>query len=170
MKTIFVHVAVCSLLFLGLSSGQIVAQNSAVASASVEIGKPLSINIMSELSFGNIVSSSSGGTVTFDSDGNIVLTGGLGKINSGTNPIQATFQISGRPETGINIEFPQEVILQHSDGFEMVIDNFYSDSGVNPTLDAQGKLDFMLYSTLNVNPAQESGSYEASFPVIITYN
>ncbi|TVR77804.1 MAG: DUF4402 domain-containing protein [Saprospirales bacterium] len=170
MKNHVVHISLFSAFILSFVLGQINAQNSVVVTATAEIVKPLSIEKLSDLSFGFILVDSDGGTATFDPDGNIVLTGGLVFINGGINPIQASFQISGRPETGINIELPQEVTLLHSDGYEMVLDNFYSDSGSNPVLDAQGKLDFILYSTLNVSSSQESGSYSASFPVIITYD
>ncbi len=146
------------------------AQNIVPVSVSVEIVEPLTTEKTSDLSFGTIVIDSDGGTVSFDADGNIQLTGGLSFLNSGSQPVQASFNISGRPGTGINIELPSEVILIHPDGHEMILDGITPNTDADPTLDAQGQIDFLLNGTLHVLQNQESGDYSGTFMVTVNYN
>jgi len=146
------------------------AQNTVPINVSVEIVEPLTVEKISDLSFGTIVIDSDGGTVSFDTDGNIQLTGGLTFLNSGSQPVQASFNISGRPGTGINIELPSEVILIHPDGHEMILDNLTTSADADPALDPQGQIDFLLNGTLNVLQNQESGDYSGTFMVTVSYN
>ncbi|TVR85999.1 MAG: DUF4402 domain-containing protein [Saprospirales bacterium] len=158
-------------LLLGLLGPiSVSAQNTVSVNVSVEIVEPLTIEKTSDLSFGNILIDSDGGTVSFDADGNIQMTGGLTFLNSGSQPVQASFNISGRPGTGINIELPQEVILIHPDGHEIILDGITPNTDADPTLDADGKIDFLLNGTLHVLQNQESGDYSGTFIVTVNYN
>lgn len=152
------------------------AQSSptATADASLNIIIPISIENNTDLNFGNIMASSTAGTVRLNPNGNRSRTAGATFISSSPGTVSAAqFTVSGQPNCTYSITLPANnaVLLTRPGGVNMQVRPFrHSLGSATPKLDASGQQIFTVGSTLRVNANQAPGLYTGEFQVTVAYN
>lgn len=141
----------------------------ATGEATANIVEPLEIVKNIDLTFGNIASGPTFGSVTIATDGSRSGNGGVTLISAGNSNSAANFIITGHPNATFTIDLPLFTEIEYNGEF-MTIDNYVSDLGQISMLDGNGLAELNIGATLNVNPNQSSGLYTGSFDVIVAYN
>ena len=160
-------------LFLIAFSANLMANNpqsTASADATATIITPIAISAENDgLAFGNIIASTTEGTVTVDFADARTQTGGAtfptvpGTIRS------AEFKVTGLAEAAFSITLPSDgdVVLTGA-GDDMELSGFAHNS--DEELDGDGENIFKVGATLTVNASQAAGTYSGEFDVIVSYN
>jgi len=160
-------------LFLVLLAGFAVSTPilaaTAVATVSVTVVRTISLSNQSELSFGNISTSSAAGAVQLDQHGIRKASGGV-ILETGGNQSPAHFIATGEPNKSFYISLPTSSVMTDDRGNEMSVDNFSATSGQVATFNATGNQELSVGATLHVNPNQALGDYTGSMTVSIHYN
>lgn len=121
-----------------------------------------------DLSFGQIVTGVSSGTVVITPSGSRSATGGA-MLGNGAAASVASFTVSGEPLATFAVTLPSSITI--SNGSQtMTIDAFTSTPSGTGTLDASGSETLTLGATLQLGASQASGAYAGSFSVRVDYN
>ncbi|MFO7592972.1 MAG: DUF4402 domain-containing protein [Pseudomonadota bacterium] len=142
---------------------------TAVATVEVNIINIISIATRNGLSFGDISSGDSAGTVTLSPSGNRTTTGGA-TVNTATGAAPATFDLEGTPNAGYAVTLPDSVVLNDGVGNTMTVDGFTSSPAAGGVLDPSGGHILYVGATLNVGNNQSFGSYSGKMAVTVDYN
>lgn len=146
------------------------AQSSAdgTASAGANILTALSISIVTDLHFGDMVSQTAGFTVTLPTTGTRSSSNEAALINGNTNVSVAEFKVDGHGSQKFKIELPTTVTIKNDDDEEMTVTGWNHDAGSAPAL-SSGTKNFKVGATLNVGAEQAVGEYTGTFDVTVTY-
>jgi len=164
-----------------LSVGSLIGVVDATANASVTILSPLSITPTGlGMNFGNVVSSSTLGTVVLTSSGDRTVTGGAGTMGQAGSVSAATFDVTGQKDATYSIALPLLATLNQESGtlgVAMTVTAFTSSLTAsalplvwNGVMGTAGTGTFNVGGTLNVGMNQAAGLYTGTFPVLLAYN
>jgi hypothetical protein len=147
---------------------------------SVRIFKPLTLSLVNGgLSFGDVFSDATGGTVTLDpqSDTRTAAGPALGSLS---NAAAAKFQVTGRRGATYAIALPVDgTVTLTGNGAPMTVNGFKASvAGAAPANPATGHLPstdnatetFKVGAVLSVNANQVDGDYTGTFAVTVAYN
>jgi hypothetical protein len=145
---------------------------SATANATATIVQAITIAKTSDLNFGAIAPSATGGNVTVSTaDTRTACTGG--QFCSGT-VTSAAFAVAGAPSYTYAITLPAAAVtLTRVSGTETMTvasASFGHSAGATPALSAVGAATFKVGATLAVGANQVAGVYNGSFAVNVDYN
>jgi hypothetical protein len=146
------------------------AQAAAVnATASITAVPAISVVLVQNLNFANIVAGATAGTVSVPVTGTNVRTstGGVVLGNAGSVMV-AKFMTHGAALTSFSITVPTTASLT-GPGAAMTLDGFTVASPTGST-NVDGDFTFNVGATLNVNALQATGAYTTTFPVTVAYN
>jgi hypothetical protein len=172
---------VCAPAMAQLSVGSLIGVVEATANASVTILSPLSITPTGlGMNFGNVVSSSTLGTVVLTSSGDRTVTGGAGTMGQAGSVSAATFDVTGQKDATYSIALPLLATLNQESGtlgVAMTVTAFTSSLTAsalplvwNGVMGTAGTGTFNVGGTLNVGMNQAAGLYTGTFPVLLAYN
>ncbi len=171
-KLVFLFV---SLFVVVVATENVSAQNEATATAqtSATIITPISLVKNVDLTFGNIVRSSTAGKVEITPSGDRSFSGGASAFGtSDGNPAAAQFAVSGEIGALYSVQLPNEDVTLTLDGggATMIIEHgsFKHNAGDSPNIE-EGE-SFNVGATLSVKDNQTVGAYSGSFSVTIVYN
>ena len=158
-----------SILTIAFAMNAIGQSSSATATATAVIVSPISISRTADLSFGNIIADTDGGTVTIAPDATRTLTGLASPSVTGTITA-ASFTVTGLDAATYAITLPATHTIS-SGGNDMTVDTFTSTPDGTGTLTG-GTSTVDVGATLNVNANQPAGTYTnaAGFTVTVNYN
>lgn len=148
------------------------AVGTATAKATIII--PITIESTQDLSFGNIIASAAGGTVTVAATSSTSASS-ISGVSFPTDEgaiTAAIFTVSGYANSAYTISLPADnaVSLTGPAGSTaMKITDFIHDAGLSPVL-SSGSDEFYVGGTLNVNADQAAGDYSGEFEVTVHYN
>lgn len=158
------------LIFAGVVSNQVNAQNSALASASaaVTLITPISITKATDLEFGTFVASPTQGTITMTPAGSVTTSGGVTQI-SGATITPATFGVSGQTGQTYAITLPETVALTGAvEGDALSLGEFTSTPENSGTIGNDQIIS--VGATLTVPGNSTAGTYTGTFDVTVNYN
>jgi hypothetical protein len=151
---------------LALSAPALFAADNATVTASARIYKPITLALTNGgLSFGDIFTDPTGGTVTLDPAG----------VRSTSGPVLATtgsayaaaFAVTGKRNATYAITLPASASLA-GPGAPMTVNGFQTSAA--GTLDGSGNQAFTLGATLAIGANQTDGDYSGTFSVSVAYN
>lgn len=126
-----------------------------------------------DLEFGELVSSSTSGTVVLTAAATTSrsATGGVTLANQGgLTPTAAEFRVSGNPNYSYTITLPTTVTITKSGGSETMTIDTFTKSVASPQLNGLGTELWYAGGTLNVAADQAAGRYDGTFQVGVAYN
>lgn len=126
----------------------------------------ISISRTADISFGQLISGTFGGTVSISPAGLRTAVGVAVVPSSGSS--QAVFQVTGDANVSYAIVLPTSVLLSGS-GADMTLDTFMSSPSDTGMLDAIGAQTLYVGATLHVNASQQAGGYEGTIDVSVAY-
>lgn len=141
--------------------------------ASATIIDGIAIIKSTDLQFGSILPSSNAGYIKLITNGDQVDYSNIIAV-SGSNPTQASFQITGQSTAAYTVTLPDNVTLLHTGGlYNMYADEFNYTTTNNgtgsPALDAEGHDGLDVGAKLHVGANQNAGLYIGSFSVTVAY-
>jgi hypothetical protein len=147
------------------------AGSSATASAKVTatVLRNIAITGTSNLSFGNLATSMSPGSIMLDQGGKRHATGGT-RLEAGGFHAPAVFRVTGEPKSSFFVELPRSITLSDHNGHTMQVRDFAVSTGNVTSFDAAGMRKLKVGATLDVNPNQAIGDYEGVMNVSVHYN
>lgn len=163
-----------SIVMLAFTAGAF-AQNMATAVATATIVQPITIANVDPLSFGNIVASAGGGTVTVIPAGTRSAVGVTLPTAVPGTVTAASFDVTGLADATFTITLPADGVVTLDDGaagVAMAVDGFNHNSTAVLT---GGTNSFAVGAVLTVNANQEAGTYTSTlgsgdFEVTVNYN
>lgn len=134
----------------------------------------ISISKNTDMNFGSIAASSSGGTVVLSASGSRTASGGIILPSLTGSVTAAQFTVTGDPGYSYAITLPATNFILYESGVgpaSMVVNAFTSTPSATGTL-AGGTETVLVGATLNVGASQAAGSYTnaAGFEVTVNYN
>jgi hypothetical protein len=155
--------------FVTVANAQMSAQQT--VSATATIVKPISLEVITPLAFGNIIPNETG-TVQITPAGVVIETGA--EIAQGQKGLQsaAVFNVRGENDYTYAITLPREndvILLNVDNGYIMPVTNFNHDNITLPKL-TNGSDSFKVGATLHVLGTQPAGKYTGVFTVKVNYN
>jgi hypothetical protein len=166
----FFALAIVMIAFSASSFAQVSA--SATANASATIVAPITLAHVSDLNFGNVVTSTAIGTVTLDPAG--VRTAALGASILAAQPgtvSVATFTVGGNIGWTYAITLPASVLIDDAGaGVAMTVDTFTSTPSGTSTIPGAGTETLTVGATLHVGISQVAGLYTSATPFTVTVN
>jgi hypothetical protein len=167
-------ILLASLFVMALAVQNVDAQTTTSATqnttATATIVANISLAKNADLNFGYFALSSTGGTVSIETNGERSQTGEIILLTSDSDHHPANFTAHGTANGHYFVTLPDNnsVTLTLSDGTEtMTIASFvHSADGI---LDATGQETFNVGGKLTVPANQPAGVYEGKFDVIVTY-
>lgn len=169
--------AAIALAFAPFAAPSAHAQNNAQGEAEAIVLRPLSFFKVNDLDFGDIIASTSAGTVRLYPDGSRTRTGGVTLAGSGGEP--ARFAGLGTYNREVSISLGANQIWITGPGAQMRVRNF--EIGSTPTAilsttptrfriaNTLGSYNFPVGATLEVNANQAPGDYAGSFTITLNY-
>ncbi len=155
-----------ALALLALSAPTLFAQASSSVTASARIYKPITLSLTNAgLSFGDIFTDATGGSVTLDAAGTRSTTGPA--LATTGSAYAAAFTVTGKRNATYAITLPASVSLT-GPGAPMTVNSFVTSTA--GTLDASGTQSFTLGATLAVGANQTDGDYSGTFSLSVAYN
>lgn len=142
---------------------------TAIATVEANIISIISIATRNGLSFGDISSSASAGTVILTPGGSRGTSGGA-TINTASGHAPATFDLEGTPNASYAISLPLSVELSDGASNTMSVEQFTSSPLGSGVLDNNGRQTLYVGASLNVNDNQPYGSYSGQMVVTVAYN
>ncbi|MDF1560243.1 MAG: DUF4402 domain-containing protein [Bacteroidales bacterium] len=158
-----------SVIMIAFTAGTFAQSGTASATATAVIVSPITIAKDADLSFGNIIADTDGGTVVVDPAGARTLNGLTSPSVTGTITA-ASFTVTGLADATYAIILPVSHIIS-SGGNNMTVDNFTSTPNATGTLTG-GTQTLNVGATLNVTGSQPAGTYTnaTGFDVTVNYN
>ncbi|MGH6651051.1 MAG: DUF4402 domain-containing protein [Sphingopyxis sp.] len=153
------------------------AQASAQGEAEAIVLRPLSFFKVNDLDFGDIIASTTAGTVTLEPDGSRTTTGGVTLAGGGGEP--ARFAGLGTYNRQVNISLGANQIFITGPGAPMRVRTF--EIGSTPTAilsttptrfriaSTLGNYNFPVGATLEVGANQAPGDYSGTFTITLNY-
>lgn len=126
----------------------------------------IAVSRVSDMSFGQIVSSTFGGTITISTAG-VRTPNGIAVVASSSSS-QAVFQVTGDPNTSYAIVLPSSVPLSGS-GTDMTLDSFLSNPTDTGVLDGSGVQIVYVGATLHISASQHPGAYNGTVDLSVAY-
>ena len=147
------------------------AQNTAkveAAQASATVIKPIAITNPTTLNFGNLISSTTAGTIILGTDGNRTASTGVTLPTAIPGIVTAAgFNVVGENNAHYTIAISESVVLKNPTNDEMTLNAFTNNA--TKVLSAAGTESFKVGGTLNVAAGQASGLYSSTYVVTVTY-
>ncbi len=141
---------------------------TATAEASAKIIQVIDIKKDQDLSFGNIIASAAGGTVTIGTNGTPSYSGVAAPTGTEGTRQQATFTVTGEKNATFAITLPTSIeIVSGTD--KMTVNSFNSNPNETGTL-SSGETTLNVGAKLIVDANQATGEYKGSFDVKVNYN
>ena len=142
-------------------------QATANFTASVTIVEPVRVTTLTHLNFSN-VRAGSGGMVTMSADG---IRNGVGGVELGeeTNISPATFNISGKAGTKVNLKLPQGEHLLTNGKQNIVLRDFTSNWTLDDWLKEENNI-LKVGASIVVEAGKEPGYYRSVSPLEIIVN
>lgn len=180
MKTTILKFFTLSAAIFAFSTISFGQGNTATASgvkAGANIITPIGItnDAGSELQFGDLIATSTGYTVTIETDGERSYTGNAAFFTT-TGYTTANFTVTGEAGAAFLIILPQnETVSLSGTGDDMPLTNFTSSIGLSSSLSgtpgsySAGSKTFSVGATLAVNKDQAAGKYTDTFDVTVAY-
>ena len=169
--------AALTLAFAPFAAPSAHAQNNAQGEAEAIVLRPLSFFKVNDLDFGDIIASTTAGTVRLYPDGSRTRTGGVTLAGSSGEP--ARFAGLGSYNREVNISLGANQIWITGPGAQMRVRNF--EIGSTPTAilsttptrfriaTVLGNYNFPVGATLDVNANQAPGDYSGNFTITLNY-
>lgn len=160
-----------SLLIAGFLTASTIVPNTAVAAdatatATATIIKPIAISKDTDMNFGQVYSSATGGTVVLSTADNRTPTDVT--LGSASGVTAAVFTVTGEGTNTYTITLPSsDVILDDNASHTMTASSFTSDPSGTGTL-AAGTQTLRVGATLTVGANQASGTYTTDTPFTVT--
>jgi len=173
MKKVLKSIVLAAVAMVAGSEAFAQQTSQATASASATIVTPIQITNVLDMSFGNVASGSTSGTVVLATNGSRTRTGGVTLPATGGTVNAATFNVSGEASYTYTITLPSGTFtLNGPSSNTMTIGTFVSDPNGSSTLGSGGTDAISVGATLSVGANQAPGTYTAAseFPVIVQYN
>ncbi|MHB1047194.1 MAG: DUF4402 domain-containing protein [Thermoanaerobaculia bacterium] len=169
-KTTLIALTALAAIAMLVPAGSAMAQSSASASATATatIITPITLTNTTALQFGNVVASTTAGTIVVSAAGARSWTGGATGI-SGLTVSAAAFTVGGGADRTFTISLPASTTITSGTN-NMTVDTFTSSLGASSTLDGTGAAALAVGGTLNVGASQAAGSYTGTFSVTVAYN
>lgn len=157
------------LLFIGLLliSHSVIGQATANFTASVTIVEPLKVSTLSNLNFAE-VQSGEGGTVTLSANGQRSGYGGV-ELGEETNVSPASFNISGKAGTKINLVLPKGEFVLTNGTENIIIKDFTSNWSNQEWLREGGNL-LKVGASILIKENQKAGFYTSTKPMEVVVN
>ena len=168
-KSYAIYLCTVFLVLYGMVVTSVAMGASAQAMVSVKIVRPLNIKTVSDMSFGNVSTSDTSGTVEVQQDGQRIATGGV-LLEIGGPSTPAAFTVNGQPNGRFVVELPKTVNMTDDQGDTMTVDNLTSSTGTSIMFDKNGKQELKIGAKLHVNSYQKVGYYTGSLNVTINYD
>lgn len=171
MKTFTKLFVLTSLLMMFAVSLQ--AQVTASSSAEATIIAPIQITLETELNFGNLSVSATGGVVTLEASaaatrtqvGGVTFPAVIGTVAA------AEFTIEGVAESTYSIILPaDDLTITNGTGQTMIVNNFTSTPTPTGQLDLSGAETLYVGADCNVSANQAAGVYVSAVPFDVTVN
>ena len=140
---------------------------SASATASATVYTPITLTKTTNLQFGNVFSTTAGGTVTVSSAG-VESSSPTGLFAAANTPTAASFTVGGADNAVFAITLPASASLT-SGANTMTVNTFTSSLGATSTLSAAGAATLNVGANLVLGASQAAGSYTGSFSVTVAY-
>jgi hypothetical protein len=149
------------------------AQESATASSSATIVKPIGITKSADMNFGNVATNASGGTVVLTTGGATTKTGGVTLPAQTGTPTAAAFDVTGEGAYTYSIGLPGGPITltESVSSNTMTVGTFISNPAATGAL-TSGTQTINVGATLTVGASQAAGVYTnaAGLEVTVNYN
>ena len=144
-------------------------QSSATASANATatVYTAIALAKTHDLAFGNVFSTTAGGTVTVSSAG-VESSSPTGLFAAANTPTAASFTVGGANNAVFAITLPSSASLT-SGSNTMTVNTFTSSLGASSTLSAGGTATLDVGANLVLGASQAAGSYTGSFSVTVAY-
>lgn len=171
-KIIASAVITAGLLVGGNAFAQAANTDSATATGSVTIIRPLTITKNSDLAFGRIVQPRTGtGTVTLANTGNSVVAAAGAVALSGITTSRAQFTVDGEGGQVVTTSIPSSVTLTSGSATIPVTlaPDFGSTVTLSGALAAAGSSTLNVGGSFNLPNTQTPGAYTGSFTVTVAY-
>lgn len=149
------------------------ASDSATATGSTTIIRPVTIANTAGLAFGRIVKPSSGtGTVAIADSADTVTAGNGAVALSGLATSRAKFTIDGEGGQAVSITVPATFdLINGASNLTVTLDpDLTASETLSGTLGAAGTLSLNIGGSFSVPDATTTGAYSGSFPVTVAYN
>ena len=129
----------------------------------------IDVTANADLGFGQIVATTTAGTVTVPPQGGRTSSGGV-VLGNGFAASAAAFTVHGQPNAAYSITLPSSCVLSGG-GSSMTADSFLDShhngmTVVGPT----GMASFTAGATLHVAARQPSAAYSGTYSVTVSYN
>ena len=146
------------------------AQSTATASTTAVLVTPISITKVTDMHFGTVAASATGGQVALDYADGRTATGGASLPAGSTTQKTAVFTVNGEGNSGFSISVPSSSItLTGSVSGSMTVSGFTCDLGSSSTL-ASGTKTLKVKATLNVPANAAAGTYTNASDLAVTVN
>jgi hypothetical protein len=164
----FFALAIVMVAFTANAIGQV----SETASATATIVGPITILKVTDMNFGNVVTSAATGTIILDPAGTRTAGGGASILAAQPGTVTAaTFTVGGTAGFTYTISLPASVSIDDPGlGAPMTVDNFTSTPSPTGTIQAGGTETLSVGATLNVGASQVPGIYTSAAPFTVTVN
>lgn len=163
-------------VLLGVALPVVVAPVSAHADSTVAnvrvtatILSNLSIQVQSNLAFGNLSTGARPGTLVLYPNGSRRASGGV-TVQAGATSSPADLLVVGMPNAGFSISAPRALWVNDPQGHSMRVDHFRISSGRVGTFDAMGRRSLKMGATIHVQANQPEGSYTGLANISVNYN
>lgn len=169
-KTTLIALTALAAIAMLVPAGSAMAQSSSSASATATatIITPILLTNTAALQFGNVVASTTAGTIVVAADATRTWTGGATGI-SGLPVTAAAFGVTGGANRTFTISLPASATIT-SGSNSMTVDTFTSSIPSPSALNGSGAASFNVGGTLTVGASQATGSYTGTFSVTVAYN
>lgn len=128
----------------------------------------ISLTASSGLGFGQIVATTTSGTVTVTPAGFRSASGGVA-LGNGFGVTAASFAVTGEPNTSYSITLPSSVTLS-AGARSMTADHFTSSPVGSGLLGTGGSQSISVGAELHVGALQPAASYAGTYGVSVAYN
>ena len=168
---------ILSLLAIGMiavCSNDLNAQASATASSTAVIITPIQISKTTDMNFGNVAVTGTGGTVVLAAAGTRTKTGGVTLPTTTGTVSQAVFGVQGQGTYTFSIDLPDSIVLNDGGANNMTVNAFTSNgvagSGDTTAALVAGAFTLNVGATLNVAASQPAGTYTNTTDLTVTVN
>jgi hypothetical protein len=128
----------------------------------------IAVTTQANLGFGQIVATTTSGTVTVSPAGSRTRSGGV-VLGNALGVGAASFAVTGEPNTGYSITLPSLCTLS-AGASSMTADAFTSSPSGSSNLGPSGSMSVTLGATLHVSSGQAAAAYSGTYPITVAYN